>query len=101
MSNDILFLLCWPMVSRKVYRSLYGRRAESKVNRLNMGYSLPKQHLHRIAMIDNPTCDCGTDCETPEHTMFHCQNNAVHRDILIETIELSFVVSQTPIPDSH
>ncbi len=49
--------------------------------------------LSRIAMIDNPTCDCGTDRQTPEHNIFHCQNNAVHRDIL------SFVASQTPIPD--
>ncbi len=66
-----------------------------------MGHSLLKQHLHRITMINNPTCDCGTDRETPEHTIFHCQNNAVHRDILIDTIELSFVASRTPITNSH
>ncbi len=76
-----------PMVSMKAYRSLYRRKAESKVNRLKMGHSLLKQHLHRIAIIDNPTGDCGTDRETPEHTIF--QNNAVHRDILMDTIELS------------
>ncbi len=75
-----------PNVSRKSYRSLFGRKAESKVNRLKMGHSLLKQHLHRIAIIDNPTCDRGTDRETPKHTIFHCQNNAVHRDILIDTI---------------
>ncbi len=81
-----------PMVSRKAYRSLYGRKAESKVNRLKMGHSLLKQHLHRIAMIDNPTCDCETDRETPEHIIFHCQNNDVHRDTLIDTIELSLSI---------
>ncbi len=93
-----------PRVSRIAYRNLYERKAESKVNRLKMGHSLLKQHLHRITMIDNPTCDCGTYRETPEHTIFHCQNNAVLRDILIDTIEhvaLSFVASQTPILDSH
>ncbi len=31
--------------------------AESKVNRLKMGHSLLKQHIHRIAMIDNPTIE--------------------------------------------
>ncbi len=60
-----------------------------------------KQHLHRISMIDNPTCDYGTDHEPPEHTIFHCQNNAVLREILIDNVELSFVASQTPIQDSH
>ncbi len=50
-----------PMVSMKAYRSLYRMKAESKVNRLKMGHSLLNQHLHRIAMFDNPTCDCGTD----------------------------------------
>ncbi len=63
------------------------------------GLNLLKQHLHRISMIDNPTCDYGTDRETPEHNKFHSQNNAVLIDILIDTIELSFVASQTPIPD--
>ncbi len=38
-----------------------------------MGHSLIKEHLHRIIMIDNPTCDFGTDHETPEHTIFHWQ----------------------------
>ncbi len=38
-------------------------------------------------------------CETPEHSIFLCQNNAGHKDIPIDTIELSFFVSQTPIPD--
>ncbi len=60
-----------PNVSRKAYRSLYARKAESKVNRLKMGHSLLKQHLHRVATIDNPTCDRGTH----EHTILHCQNN--------------------------
>ncbi len=50
-------------------------------------------------MIDNPNCDFGTDCKTTEHIIFHCQNNIVHKDILIDTIELSFVTSQTPIQD--
>ncbi len=88
-----------PMAWRKAYRSMYGRKAESKVNRLKMGHCLLKQHLHRFALIDNPTCDCGTDRETPEQTIFHCQNNDVHRETHIDTIELSFVASQTPIPD--
>ncbi len=88
-----------PMISRKAYKSLYGRKAECKVNRLKMGDSFQKQHLHRIVVIDNPTCECGTDHETPENSIFHCQNNAVHRDILIDTIELYFVASQTPILD--
>ncbi len=78
----------------------HGKLTEAyMVNRLKMGYNLLKQHLHEITIIDNPTCDCGTDRETSEHTIFHCQNNAVHRDILMDTIELSFVASQTPIPD--
>ncbi len=34
---------------------------KSKVNGLKMGHSPLKQHLHRISMIDNLTCDCGTD----------------------------------------
>ncbi len=50
-----------PMISRKAYQSLNGRKVESKVNRLKMGHSLLKQPLHRIAIIDNPTSDCGTD----------------------------------------
>ncbi len=86
-----------PKVLRTAYRSLYGRKTESKVNSFKMRHNLLKQH--RISMIDNPTCDCGTDRKTPKHTIFHCQKNAVLRDILIDTIELSFVASQTPTPD--
>ncbi len=56
------------------YRSLYGRKAEFKVSRLK----ILKQHLHRIAMIDNPTCDCGIDRETPDHIPYSTAKTAIH-----------------------
>ncbi len=46
-------------------------------------------------MIDNPNCDCGTDHETPYSTA----KTKMFKRQLIDTIELSFVASQTPIPD--
>ncbi len=58
---------------------------------------------HERLSVEQRVCEVGDSnnviIRTLEHTICHCQNNAVHRDILIDTIELSFVASQTPIPD--
>ncbi len=56
-----------PDVSRRAYKSMYDRKADSKVDRLKMGHSLLKQHLYTIYFLNNSTCNCGTDHETTEH----------------------------------
>jgi hypothetical protein len=42
-----------------------------------------KSYLHRLKIIESPTCPCGTTEQTIDHLIFHCELLGKERDKLI------------------
>ena len=62
------------------------RRSAVNHTRLRMGCSALKKDLHRLELVDSPTCACTLEDEEPYHFLFVCPIYAAHRDKMLETI---------------
>jgi hypothetical protein len=63
------------------------RRLAVSHTRLRMGCSALKKHLHRLNLVESPTCACLLEDEDTYHYLFVCPIYAVHRVQMIETIQ--------------
>lgn len=48
-------------------------------NRILSGHHRTKAHLHRMNIVDDPTCECGEDRETMEHIFWRCPKYLEYR----------------------
>jgi hypothetical protein len=62
------------------------RRSAVNHTRLRMGCSALKKDLHRLNLVETPTCACALEDEDPYHYFFVCPIYAAHRDLMLETI---------------
>jgi hypothetical protein len=62
------------------------RRSAVNHTRLRIGCSALKKDLHRIDLVESPTCACSLEDEDPYHFLFVCPIYAAHRDLMLETI---------------
>jgi hypothetical protein len=63
------------------------RRSEVNHTRLRMGCSALKKHLHRLNIVDSPTCACTLEDEDQYHYLFVCPLYAAHRVQMLESIQ--------------
>ena len=63
------------------------RRSAVNHTRLRMGCSALRKHLHRLNIVESPTCACGLEEEDQYHYLFVCPIYAVHRAQMLECIQ--------------
>ena len=56
--------------------------------RLRVETSQLNAHLHKLQIIDTPSCSCGHRSETVEHFILHCTLYNDHRNILYQELSL-------------
>lgn len=72
------------------------RREIVTINRLRSGHSSLKNSLHKLGIVDNDICDCGSSSENIEHITFHCNQYSNARNMLF----LNIRKRKLPIPNS-
>ena len=55
-----------------------------------------KDHLHRIGILDNPSCSYGADAESVDHVLLDNIHYVSARDYLVAKIESGYVKTNTP-----
>jgi hypothetical protein len=63
------------------------RQGQILHNRLRLGCSSLKLHLHEKNIVDSPECECGMNMETPVHFLLECRRCGELRDNLFREIE--------------
>ena len=78
-----------PKVKDGGYKNFCEKSTETKLNRLQLGTTLLKDHMHEIMPVyyESPNCDCGYDRATIEHYFLNCPLHATQRNKLINDIE--------------
>jgi hypothetical protein len=65
----------------------YGnRRLAVNHTRLRMGCSALRKHLHRLNLVDTPTCACTLEQEDTYHFLFVCPLYDAQRVLMLEAI---------------
>ena len=79
----------FPKVKTGGYKSFCEKSTETKLNRLQLGTTLLKDHMHKImpTYYDSPNCDCEQDRATIEHFFLKCPLHNTQRDRLSNDIE--------------
>jgi ribonuclease HI len=86
-------------VSRATYKGTSIRRGEIRRNRLRLGHTRLREHLHKIRVIASAECVCGEDFETQDHAILHCSKHDTERLKMFDSIEL--IYERFEIPPSH
>ncbi len=65
--------------------------AESKLIRVLSGHSRLNNHMHRLALADDPCCECGPARQTVSHIRMDCPLLSTQRQHMINVIEIMYV----------
>jgi ribonuclease HI/retron-type reverse transcriptase len=84
-----------PTVDIRSVRSHVSRNLEIKLNRIKTGHTKLRDHMYKIGACDSPLCDCELANETVDHKIFHCALLNNSRDVMIDSIELGYVKTNT------
>ncbi len=69
-SDSVLHEL-FPAIPKLGYKSLHQRHAESKLIRVLSGHSRLNNHMHRLALADDPCCECGPARRPVAHVLMN------------------------------
>jgi len=88
-----------PNVVASAYKSRTDRETEKKMFRLRADVTKLRSQLWRMKIpgVVSPLCECEDDTETVSHVLCDCSKYTSLRDNMIDTIELGFVQTCTPI----
>nr|XP_054769483.1 uncharacterized protein LOC129277311 [Lytechinus pictus] len=87
-----------PNVTRKKASSKYDRSTEVKIMRMLTGQTKLRDHMHRVLprVCPTPTCDCEHDRQTIEHVLLHCPLHKLHREEMMQSIDVGYQRTSTP-----
>jgi hypothetical protein len=84
-----------PTVDSTSVHSMLDRYTESKANRISVGHTKLKEHLHIIGSTESQICECGIGIETVYHRVFECTRFSRNREQLTDSIERGYITTDT------
>ncbi len=85
-----------PVPSTKPPKPISSRKVDIMLSRLRSGHTLLAEHSYKMKLVESPNCICGKDRGTIAHFLFNCSLDHMAREVMIHSIELGYIRTNTP-----
>jgi hypothetical protein len=73
--------------TNQLYYATKSRRGQVLHTRLRLNHSDLNEHLYRINLAEQPTCDCGAETESVKHYLLECPTYHEQRQELLNSLQ--------------